>query len=592
MNTAGTCRTEGLCRLPGLTCLLTGNTSCGSILIYVQLAKDVAVNWKTNVLLAGAFVAGMLTADVEWCAAQQAQRSLEPKRLPSTFVPASTVRDAQTTSLRVSHAAFHQRDLPAPDYWELMRRLETAEAEIRTLREQQIRGVEVSVTTSMSDSAAAAIERLPSVEDNIAQIQQEWRDFKTSLTQPKYPTLTVNGVFQADAGVFSQDTDSRAAVGSLQDGADFRRARLSAKGSVNPTTNYMFQMDFAFFGRPTFTDVWVEFTDLPTLGTVRIGQWKQPFSLEVVSSFRYTTFMERSLLFQSLDPFRHIGIGFYNHSDDLSTTWALSAIRTGQDQFGSSLSTNGGNGIVGRITNAPWYDESSGGRGYLHLGAGYYYNSPPRDAVRFRTVPEIFIGEVAASPLIGTSGQPVPGAQNGTPFFIDSGALGAKDVNTFGTELLLVTGPFSLQSEIAVAVVNQTGGVVGTQNLAGGPTVVLPGGYVQVGYFLTGEHRPYDRATASIDRVKPFEDFFLIRTCDGNRGGGLGAWELAFRYSYLDLNDANIRGGTLSDVTFGVNWYANAYTKLVANYIHAFLDHPTLGNSDTDIVAVRAQIDF
>ncbi len=87
--------------------------------------------------------------------------------------------------------------------------------------------------------------------------------------------------------------------------------------------NAFMQMDFGFFGRPTFTDLWVEQTNVPVLGNVRVGQWKQPFGLEVVSSFRYTTFMERSSLFQPFTPFRHLGIGFYDHSEDLDTTWQL-----------------------------------------------------------------------------------------------------------------------------------------------------------------------------------------------------------------------------------------------------------------------------
>src|SRR2546430_8980010 len=80
--------------------------------------------------------------------------------------------------------------------------------------------------------------------------------------------------------------------------SDFRRARLAARAALGNNINAFMQFDFAFPGRPTFTDLWVEWTDLPVLGTVRVGQWKQPFSLEVVSSFRYTTFMERSSLFQ------------------------------------------------------------------------------------------------------------------------------------------------------------------------------------------------------------------------------------------------------------------------------------------------------
>ena len=73
---------------------------------------------------------------------------------------------------------------------------------------------------------------------------------------------------------------------------------------------------------------------------------------------------------------------------------------------------------------------------------------------------------------------------------------------------------------------------------------------------------------------------------------GTGAWELAVRYSYLDLDSGNVRGGTLGDTTVGVNWYTNAYCKLVANYIHSDLIDPTRGRSSTNIVAMRAQLDF
>ncbi len=87
---------------------------------------------------------------------------------------------------------------------------------------------------------------------------------------------------------------------------------------------------------------------------------EQPFSLEVVSSFRYTTMMERSLLFNTFTAFRHIGIGFYDHSEDLDRTWAASYFRSGQDQFGGSVSTNGGNGAAARLTQLLWYEGPRG----------------------------------------------------------------------------------------------------------------------------------------------------------------------------------------------------------------------------------------
>lgn len=430
-----------------------------------------------------------------------------------------------------------------------------------------------SEETQPTAAPASAEQRLADLERKIAELS------KPPATT--YPTVKVNGVFQADTGWFGQDANSRATLGNIPDGADFRRARLAASGNVAPQVSYFFQMDFAFFGRPTFTDVWFAVNDVPVFGNIKIGQWKQPFSLEVVSSFRYTTFMERSLVFQPFTPFRRLGIGFYDWSDDLNTTWAGSLIRTGQDQYGDTLADRGGYGAVGRITHLLNWDEPSDGRYYTHVGAGYWLNVPPNDATRFRTIPEIFIGEFAGG-AVGTSGQAVPNQLNGTPFFVDSGPIATNSENIFGTELLWVHGAWSLQSELMCAIVDR----------AQASTIALPGGYAQLGYFLTGEHRPYDRKAGAIDRVKPFEDFFWVQGSDGCVHRGMGAVELAGRVSYIDLNASNVRGGELTDLTLGVNWYLNPYTKLVANYVHAFLDNPVTGSSDTDIYAMRAQIDF
>lgn len=417
----------------------------------------------------------------------------------------------------------------------------------------------------------------PAVNDRLAKLEK--RLDTVEATERKLPSVTINGAFQADAVLFSQTDESRDQFGSIENGAAFRRTRLSANGSVSNSMNYFLQMDFGFFGRPTFTDVWVEQTRVPLLGTVRAGQWKQPFSLEVASSYRYTTFMERSSLFQTFTPFRHIGVGFYNNSEDLNTTWAASYFRTGQDQFGNSLSTDGGNGVAGRLTHLLWYCGQYG-EDYMHVGGGYYMNSPPNDNARFRSIPEIFVGEFAPG-SVGSSGQAVPGALNGTPFFVDTGTISdVSDIQTFGLEGLWVRGPLSLQTETMAAVVDQDA-----------PTSVLAGSYVQAGYFLTGEHRPYDRKAGAINRVMPFN-------CVGN--GGLGALELAGRWSYVDLDSHSIRGGNMENLTTGVNWYLNPYCKWVFNYIHSWTEGRdyfpaptnTAISSQTDAFATRVQLDF
>lgn len=403
----------------------------------------------------------------------------------------------------------------------------------------------------------------------------------------KFPNVNISGVFQADAVTFNQDDGGREAHGLVEGGADFRRARLGAKGSVSDRMDYFMQMDFAFFGRPTFTDLWVDFQDVGSLGTVRVGQWKQPFSLEVVSSFRYTTFLERAGIFQAFTPFRHLGIGFYDYSNDLNATWAASYFRTGQDQFAGSLSTNGGNGLASRVTRLLWYDGVDG-ENYMHLGFGYFLNAPPNKRARFRTIPEIYVGEfvVPSGEPIGTSGQAVPNVANGTPFFVDTGVLnGTRLTQSFGAESLWVRGPVSWQSEAI-------GTIVDTSTVG---DVFLYGAYTQIGYFLTGEHRPYDRKAGAIDRVIPFQS--LSKECRG-----YGAWEIAARLSYVDLTDNLVQGGDMENLTLGLNWYVNPNCKCVFNYIHSWTNSRQARNgsllgsqliaSQTDAWGLRVQLDF
>ncbi|MFM8583622.1 MAG: OprO/OprP family phosphate-selective porin, partial [Planctomycetaceae bacterium] len=402
-------------------------------------------------------------------------------------------------------------------------------------------------------------------------------ELQQRFTKKTYPTTELHGVFQADSGWFDQDLASRQSVGNLQDGADFRRARLSANGALTDSMNYFVQFDFAFPGRPTFTDLWWEATKVPLLGNVRVGQWKQPFSLEVVSSFRYTTFAERSLGFQAFTPFRHLGVGFYDWNEDETMTWAASVYRPGQDQFGGAIADQGGYAGVGRVTWLPWYENE--GRQYLHLGAAYNHVAPGFRLARFRSIPEFFIGAQQGDLPLGTSGQAVPGPLDGVAFFVDTKAFAVNHYNLVGTELLWVEGPLSLQSEWMFLSATRRDGVGAT----------FPSIYAQLGYFLTGEHRPYQRKLGQIDRVRPLHP--LAYRCE-DEAWGWGAWEVAGRWSYIDLNSRDIQGGRLNDATLGLNWYLTANAKVQFNYIRAFLDNPVHNDSVTNIFGLRTQIDF
>lgn len=142
-------------------------------------------------------------------------------------------------------------------------------------------------------------------------------------------------------------------------------------------------------------------------------------------------------------------------------------------------------------------------------------------------------------------------------------------------------GPFSVQWEYIYVPVDAIDG----------DDPAFHGTYVYASYFLTGEHRPYRREFGTFDRVLPFEEFFLVNTQHG-ACAGWGAWELAARVSYIDLTDAGIQGGELTELTLGINWYMNPYTRITANYAHGFLDRAPVGDSNIDAFGLRANFDF
>jgi phosphate-selective porin OprO/OprP len=274
-------------------------------------------------------------------------------------------------------------------------------------------------------------------------------------------------------------------------------------------------------------------------------------------------FIERPLPFAFL-PFRQIGAMLHGTGQDDASTWAVSVFRFPTDLFGSNVGDNGGFGFTTRLTGLLVDDDER----IVHVGAAYNFADPSSNAIQYATGPEFFVGQTGVAalspPLVGSA----------MPAFVNTGAIAANNYNLFGGEFAARAGSFYTQAEVLVTAVDRIGG----------GTAVFPGVYVHAGYFLTGEVRPYDRKAGVLGRVSPLEPF--------SRSGGRGAWEVAARWSMLDLNDAGIRGGRLNDITLGLNWYLNTYVKFQLNYIHAMLNSPVNGHSEADIAALRAQLIF
>lgn len=366
----------------------------------------------------------------------------------------------------------------------------------------------------------------------------------------EFPTATLEGLIQADLGYFSQNDVSRAAIGDLQDGGDFRRARIGVHGKAWHSTSYMIEMDYASLTRVAFTDVYVQLDG--EYGNIRIGRWRQPFGMSALTSVKELPFIERASTFGFV-PFRQSGVGASGTYADEMGTWALSGFRTESDLIGASLGDDGGWGLAGRATGLLLDDKQQ--NRLAHVGFNYSLIAPPDDSIRFASRPEAFLAEVGVSRI---------------PAFIDTGSVSTELANLFAFEGAVQFGRFIGQAEYFIASMNQIGG----------PSLGFRGAYGQVIYALNGDPRPYNRKQGVFGRPKVDDAF----DC-----GGSGAWELAARWSWMDLNDANISGGEMTTLTAGVNWHLNRRFKLQFNYINA-----THAGDDgsSDFFVTRAQVDF
>jgi len=353
--------------------------------------------------------------------------------------------------------------------------------------------------------------------------------------------LKIGGRLQTDWLWSSEDNAIKSDVGEQEDGVEIRRARLYFSGLIYDNVEYKLQFDFAG-GEAALKDAYLDLTDFP-IGKLRMGHFKEPFSLDELTSSKYITFLERALP-NIFAPRRNTGFMLHNTVSDERMTTAIGVFRD-MDDFGENVD-DGGYNITGRVTVLPIYEKK--GANLLHLGAAYSYRNPD-DSIRYQQRPEAHL----------------------TDRFVDTGTFAGDQVDLVGLEAAWVNGPLSLQGEYMMANANRLGS---------GSDVEFDGYYVQASYFLTGEHRNYKTSEGAFSRIKPNKNY--------SAESGPGAWEIKARYSGLDLSDRDIAGGELDNITAGLNWYLNPNTKIMWDYVHA--DKDDIGQAD--MLIMRLQFDF
>jgi phosphate-selective porin OprO/OprP len=328
-------------------------------------------------------------------------------------------------------------------------------------------------------------------------------------------------------------------------GNDFRRARLFTQGVFGERGIFKAQYDFAG-SDADFKDVYAGLRKIPLVGTVRAGHFYEPQSLEMTTSSKYTTFLERSLPVLAFTAERNAGVGFHNQFFDERMTFHAGGFRDVGDD-GEEFDNQGNYNAGFRVSGLPiWEDE---GDKVVHTGIWY--------SRKFGRDETVMFDPDAESNTVGS--------------LLDMPAIPTDGIHLLGTEVAGVFGPLSLQSEFIAAFVDGDGT----------PDRTFYGNYITASYFLTGERRKYDRKLGVFGRTKPKESFSLAE-------GSWGGFEVAGRWSYLTLNDGSVRGGILNDFTLALNWYLYSNLRLMANWVHANRN----GIGEANIFQTRVSLDF
>jgi len=382
------------------------------------------------------------------------------------------------------------------------------------------------------------------------------------------------GRIHVDAVTFDQDQANIDTVGNALNGVDIRRARLGVEGEGYGRYFYRFDVDFVTLDqqvatRPVIVDAYLDIQQLDWLGNLRVGHFREPFSLERLDSTHDLPFLERSNPVNVLSPFRNVGAMVFNNNEEETVTWASGLFFENTNELGETLRDQTPLAFTTRATWNPWYelDEECHDLRMFALGASYSFRHTTGVTRNFGIPPEVVVKE---------------GVLRRTPNFVNTGQIAVGDLNLVGLEAVTVLGSLSLEGEYLF----MTGAQPGT-----GGDIFFQGGYVEALYFLTGEHRNYLRKTGNFGPVTLRDPFVVTTDEAGCRRNGLGAFEVAARLSWLDLDHERIRGGELTDLTLGLNWYYTQRSRVMFNYIRAMLDRSNR-DSDADIFGVRFQYAF
>ncbi len=373
---------------------------------------------------------------------------------------------------------------------------------------------------------------------------------------------SADGQFQLQPYGYFQ-TDYRAYHGDAAPPNTFvvRRARFGFQGNYGKYYDFALLIDGAAGNGISLRDLYINIKPKPEF-QITVGQFKEPFAQDELVGVTNIDFVERSLaslLYPSASTaYRSPGASIHGDLSGGVAQYWLGAFN------GKGILTNNTTNqpeVVGRLRFYPWKKHKDSMIQGLAFG-----------------------GSVAVGKSRGLSNETsfTAALPDGSFTFFPSFPINGQ-IRRYNGEFAWVHSRWGVRGEYDELQQRRTGvgslqsGGLGFQSL---PTIKAKAGYLQGTYLLTGETRP-ENGTPKVKHP--------VLASESTGGRAWGAWELAFRYDYIQGNEPGFVDNNpftpsavapffdhTSAYTAGVNWYPNYWVKYMVDFSVDQLKQPSI----------------
>lgn len=320
----------------------------------------------------------------------------------------------------------------------------------------------------------------------------------------------------------------------FSNGMTIRRARFGVKGTLYNKWSAELDLDFAY-NEIEIKDMYLGYKFNDHI-SIKAGNFKEPMSMERLTSSKYLISMERPMPVEMFAGGRKLGVA--------ATAWNKHWWVSG-GVFGSELSIlqkeknrgSDGWGVTARAAVSPILREDM----VLHIGAYGTYRKPEAMGmenrfVEFRTFPE---SRVDRRRFVRTE---IPNVNHYTTTGVEL-AYKYKKLLVFGEYIFTDLSRYKMDGTNKVNLKNAT----------------FDGWYATASYMIIGKQRKYASDDAEFGPM-----------AINKKGGNL---EIAGRVSTVNLNDfhdatAVITGGKATSYSASLNWYPNRNILIGLNYTY------------------------